>query len=366
MKKHPQFHGSDLEEIEKIYHIPKEEIVCFGANVNPLGLSEQVKKQLSEHLDIITTYPDRNYSSLRQAIGKYCDTDPDYIVPGNGSTELISLLIRHLPSKNALLLGPTYSEYERELALNGGRLSYYNLSEKQNFQLDVTDFCQHLDHTIDLLILCNPNNPTSSAITVSDLKAIVQTCQALDIFVMIDETYVEFVSSVTEVSAVSLVSDYDNLIVLRGVSKFFASPGLRLGYGITSNVHFRGILKEHQNPWSLNSIGAFAGELFFQDNDYIQKTRQLIETERARMYQTLQTIPELNVFKPSANFILVQILKEGVTSFDIFDYLIRLKLMIRDCSSFEHLDGEFFRFCIMTPEENTRLLCALKLFFSEN
>ena len=99
MKKHAQFHGSDLEEIEKIYHIPKEEIVCFGANVNPLGLSAQVKKQLSEHLDIITAYPDRKYSSLRQAIGQYCDIDPNYIVVGNGSTELISLLIQHRTPK---------------------------------------------------------------------------------------------------------------------------------------------------------------------------------------------------------------------------------------------------------------------------
>ena len=204
MQKHLQFHGSDLEKIEKIYNIPKEEIVCFASNVNPLGLSEQVKNQLVRHLDIITTYPDRNY--------------------------------------------------------------------------------------------------------------IVQTCQKLDIFVMIDETYIEFVSLIPAFSAVCLVPDYDNLMVLRGVSKFFAAPGLRLGYGMTSNVHFRNILKEYQNPWSLNSVGAFAGELFLQDTDYIQKTRQLIETERTRIYETLQTIPELKAFKPSANFVLVQILKEGVTS----------------------------------------------------
>ena len=182
---------------------------------------------------------------------------------------------------------------------------------------------------------------------------------------MIDETYIEFASSIPALSAVCLVPDYDNLMVLRGVSKFFAAPGLRLGYGMTSN-DFRNILKEYQNPWSLNSIGAFAGELFLQDTDYIQKTRQLIETERTRIYETLQTIPELKAFKPSANFVLVQILNEGVTSFDVFDNLIRQKLMIRDCSSFEQLDGEFIRFCIMSPEENTRLLHALKTFFSEN
>lgn len=365
MEKHAQFHGSDLEKIEKVYQIPKEEIVCFGANVNPLGLSEKVKSSLAEHLDIITSYPDRNYSSLRQSIGSYCTTDPDYIVVGNGSTELISLLIQHRSPEHALLLGPTYSEYERELALCGGTLSYYNLAAEQNFQLNVSDLCQHLNDTIDLLILCNPNNPTSSAISVADLETIIRTCQKYDIFVMIDETYVEFVSSVDSISAVSLVPKYDNLMVLRGVSKFFAAPGLRLGYGITSNRHFLSTLKEHQNPWSLNSIGAFAGELFLKDSDYIKKTRELIESERTRIYRNLQKISSLKTFKPSANFFLVQILKDGVTSFDVFDALIRQKLMVRDCSSFESLNGEFIRFCIMNPADNTRLLQALTHFFTK-
>ena len=275
-------------------------------------MSAQVKKQLSEHLDIITAYPDRKYSSLRQAIGQYCDIDPNYIVVGNGSTELISLLIQHRTPKSALLLGPTYSEYERELlSLRRQAFLLYALCCK-GFSIGCIRFCQNLNHTIDLLIICNPNNPTSSAISVSDLKTIVQTCQKLDIFVMIDETYIEFASSIPALSAVCLVPDYDNLMVLRGVSKFFAAPGLRLGYGMTSNEDFRNILKEYQNPWSLNSIGAFAGELFLQDTDYIQKTRQLIETERTRIYETLQTIPELKAFKPSANFVLVQILKEGL------------------------------------------------------
>lgn len=364
MKKRAQFHGSDLEEIEKVYQIPKEEIVCFGANVNPLGLSDSVKSQLAEHLDIITTYPDRNYRSLRQTIGTYCKINPDYIVVGNGSTELISLLIQHRSPKHALLLGPTYSEYERELTLCGGTLSYYNLSAEQDFQLNIRDFCQHLNDTVDLLILCNPNNPTSSVIPTSDLETIIRTCQKFHIFVMIDETYVEFVSAIDEISAVSLVPKYDNLMVLRGISKFFAAPGLRLGYGMTSNQRFLSVLKEHQNPWSLNSVGAFAGELLFQDTDYIQKTKELIAAERTRMYQNLHKIPELHVFKPSANFLLVQILKDGVTAFDVFDALIRQKMMIRDCSSFENLNGEFIRFCIMNPEDNTKLIHALRQFFT--
>lgn len=112
MKKKPEFHGSDLEKIADYYHLDKEKIVLFGANVNPLGLSGQVKKDLAEHLDIISSYPDRDYTDLKKAIAAYTNTSPEHIVVGNGSTELISLLISQRAPKRALLLGPTYSNMQ--------------------------------------------------------------------------------------------------------------------------------------------------------------------------------------------------------------------------------------------------------------
>ena len=149
MKKHAQFHGSDLEEIEKIYHIPKEEIVCFGANVNPLGLSAQVKNNFPSTLISSPLTLTGSTVLFDQAIGQYCDIDPNYIVVGNGSTELISLLIQHRTPKSALLLGPTYSEYERELSLCGGKLSYYTLSAAKDFQLD----CNQIFVKISIILL---------------------------------------------------------------------------------------------------------------------------------------------------------------------------------------------------------------------
>ena len=176
---------------------------------------------------------------------------------------------------------------------------------------------------------------------------------------MIDETYVEFAPSTASITAVPLVERYDNFMVIRGVSKFFAAPGLRFGYGITSNKAFLSSLLEHQNPWSLNSIGAYAGELMLSDKDYIQKTRDLICTERDRMIHSLSQMHGAKVYDASANFILVKILKENVTSFDVFEACILEKMMIRDCASFESLNGEFIRFCIMNPEDNSRLLECL-------
>lgn len=353
------FHGSDIEKICEVYHLNQKDIVKFGANVNPLGLSENVKKQLASRLDILSSYPDRNYTTLRSTISEYCNVPAEFILPGNGSSELISLLIQERNPKHTLILGPTYSEYSRELSFSGSTQEYYHLREEDNFVLNVDDLCQTLEENYGFLIICNPNNPTSSAITREDLRKLIAFCAAKNIFVMIDETYVEFAPDINEITAVTLTKEFTNLMVLRGVSKFYAAPGMRLGYGITGNLEFLKKIKEKQVPWSLNSLGAFAGELMLKDKDYIHRTRELILSERNRLLHALETIPTYKTYPAYANFILLKIQKTGLSSYDVFDACIRQGLMIRDCSSFECLDGEYIRFCIMNPEDNTRLLNIL-------
>lgn len=360
MNTKPMFHGSDIEAVETYYHIPKEEIICFGANVNPLGLSDSLKKDLAEHLDLLSSYPDRNYKSLKQAVGDYCGINPAHVVVGNGSTELISLLIQTRKPKKALIVGPTYSEYERELSLSGGELHYYQLKEADDFHMNVQDFLSVLSGGYELAILCNPNNPTSSALGTDEIRDILDGCKRFGCFLMIDETYVEFATDVEAISAMRLTEIYDNLMVLRGVSKFFAAPGLRLGYGATKNKTFLAALNKMQNPWSLNSLAAYAGERMLRDTAYIQKTRQLILSERERILARLASLPQIKVYPASANFILVRLLNPSLTAAKVFDSLIRQKMMIRDCSTFEQLGGEYIRFCIMNPADNTRLLDALE------
>ena len=269
-----EFHGSDIEKVCEIYGLRREDIIMFGANVNPLGLSEHVKEQLAGRLDILSSYPDRNYTSLCSTISEYCNIPAEFILPGNGSSELIALLIQERNPKHTLILGSTYSEYARELSFSGSTQEYYHLREEDNFVLNVDDLCHTLEGKYDFLILCNPNNPTSSAIKVNDLRRIVSFCNERNIFVMIDETYVEFAPDINEITAISLTREFQNLMVLRGVSKFYAAPGMRLGYGITGNLEFLKKMKEKQVPWSLNSLGALAGELMLQDKTYIRQTRR--------------------------------------------------------------------------------------------
>lgn len=359
-EKKQEFHGSDLEKVEAYYGIKKEDIIPFAGNVNPLGISPLLKKSMASHIESISEYPDRDYKELRSTLALYCNVPMEHIIVGNGATEMISLTMQLLRPKHALLLSPTYSEYTREIDLVGGHVEEYFLREDLDFKLDLNDLISKLTDDIDLLAICNPNNPTSSALNTEEITKILTHCKLHDIFVMIDETYVEFAPDINEITAVPLTQEFTNLVVLRGVSKFYAAPGMRLGYGVTGNMDFLAKMREKQTPWSLNSLGAYAGELMFKDQEYIQKTRNLILSERDKLYKELKELPTYKVYPAYANFILLKIQKPGLTSSDAFEACIKEGLMIRDCASFQCLDGEFIRFCIMMPEDNTRLLNVLK------
>lgn len=354
------FHGSDLEKIEAVYGIPKDKIISFSSNVNPLGISENLKEHLAANLDVITTYPDREYTSLRNSIAAYTGTRKEFIIPGNGTTELISLVFQVIQPGKSLILGPTYSEYEREIQLGGGSASYFVLPAEKDFALDTDSLLKELSNGYQLLVICNPNNPTSTCLAPEVMEKIVAFCHQNHIFVLVDETYIEFVENVDVSSAIRLCQTYPNLIVLRGTSKFFASPGLRLGYGITANETILNAIHLYVNPWSINSLAVTAGEFMFSDQEYIQATRTLMFQERERIVSELRTIPDLKVYEPTANFVLVKILTDRYDAQDLFEAAIRKGLMIRNCSTFHSLDQSFFRFCFLLPSQNDALLECIK------
>ena len=350
-----QFHGSDLEKIEAVYHIRKEEITSFSANVNPLGISPLLRTKLAENIDCITSYPDRNYTDLKAAIADYAGTRPENILVGNGTTELISLFIDIVSPKKAQILGPTYSEYERSVSLCGGRTTYYPLQEADDFRLDIKDFTKALTADTDLLIICSPNNPTGTAIRRSDMRRILDVCKEKAIFVMVDETYIEFSDDVEEFTAIPLTDYYNNLFVLRSTSKFFACPGLRLGYAVTGNRDMFSDVNRKKNPWMIHSLAALAGQYMFRDEEYICATRSLISAERKRLFEMYSKSPRFKPYKPEGNFMLMRIEDEGTNAHALFEKAIKEKMMIRDCSSFPFLSDRYIRICFMNPADNDRL-----------
>lgn len=351
-----QFHGSDLEAISSAFAIEKTQIIPFAANVNPLGLSNIVKKTLTEHIDCICSYPDRDYKELKEAISAYTGADAEHIYVGNGSSELIRLCIEFLSPKKAMIITPAYSEYKHSVEMYGGEVVSYMLTPEQEFKIDINDFLKHLDNSLDMLIICNPNNPTSTAIKAEDIETILEACKMLDIFVMVDETYVEFHPNMEQVTAVPLVKSNDNLCVIRGVSKFFAAPGLRLGYSLSQNQVFNQVLSGIEVPWNVNSLAIEAGKVMFTDNSYISETKNLIHTEQNLVYSALKSRKTIKVFKPEANFILIKLLKEDQNARQVFEYCMEIGCMIRDCTDYEGLGEKYIRFCFMKPEQDDKLV----------
>ena len=233
------------------------------------------------------------------------------------------------------------------------------MKESDDFKLNIDELTQALDRDIDLLVLCNPNNPTSSQIDRQSMRIILDTCKEKGIFVMVDETYVEFSEKADEITSIPLTNYYNNIIILRGISKFFAAPGLRLGYAICGNHQLLQDIDSKKNPWTINSLAAVAGEIMFQDKEYIHDTKELISSERRRICSILDKCPNIKYYPPHGNFILVRILRDDVTSMDLFEAAIRKGLMIRDCSTFPFLDNKYIRFCFMNPADNDALLDVL-------
>lgn len=353
-------HGGDLDAIEKQYGIPKKEIIDFSGNINPLGFPESVKKALAENLDIVSIYPDKNYTALRKSIAAYTGADYEHIKVGNGSTELISIFIKSVNAKKAVILGPAYSEYEHELTVCGSKFAYFPLKEENNFIADIDELIKFLTPDIDLFIMCNPNNPTGTAIKTSQLDEILAHCKKNNTAVMVDETYIEFSDNLSEICAIPLTNKYDNLFVIRGTAKFFAAPGLRLGYGISSSKAFKELLEKNQNPWSVNILAAFAGERMFSDKEFNEKTWKLITSERKKALDEFKTWKNIKAYDSSANFILLKLLTDKTNAAEIFQKMIMKKMLIRDAASFTFLDESYLRFCILSPEHNKMLIEELK------
>lgn len=349
-------HGGDLDTIEQIYSISKEKIIDFSGNINPLGISNKIENAIKNNISVITTYPDKDYISLKKSISNYCGCNENNIIVGNGATEIISLFIKNLSPKNAIIISPSYFEYERELKNNNCNIKFFDLKEEEDFILNINNLLNKIDNTIDLIVLCNPNNPTGTAINNEQIKLILNKCK----FLMIDETYAEFSSKSENICASSLVNEYDNLFIIRGTSKFFAVPGIRLGYGLCKNKNILDKINKFKDPWSVNSIANLIGINIFNDEEYIEKTKELILNQKKFIFEELSKIKNLKFYKTNSNFILCKILNNKTTSSKLFENLIKENILIRDAKNFVFLDNSFFRFCILSEENNKLLIEKIK------
>ena len=224
-------HGGD------VYRNP--DCIDFSANINPLGPPDSVKKAVAACVNDIAHYPDVQCKELKKRLGWAEQMEEEALIIGNGAAELIFALGYSLRPKRALLPQPTFAEYEQALLAAGCEVFYYPLSEENGFRL-TEDFLQVLTGEIDMVFLCNPNNPTGVLTERDLLIQILNRCKEKQIFLVVDECFLDFVEEAEAFELKEMTELYSNLFLLKAFTKRYAIPGLRLGYGICQNKELLG------------------------------------------------------------------------------------------------------------------------------
>lgn len=355
-------HGANSAEVALLYGKRQESIIDFSSNINPF-VSEHLESRLQEALKSCTNYPDIHYRSLRKAISEYLDCQMEQIIPGNGATEIMYLLMKALGEQykekgrpfRLGIMNPTFSEYERSAKLNGLEVIDFALKKEEGFVLDDIELQESLDE-IDGLFICNPNNPTGNCF---DLKKIAVLMQESNKLLIVDETFMEFVEEEEIYSLMPLISKCDQLIIIKAITKFFGLPGLRLGYGISSNEALLRQMYYFKEPWSVNGFAEHLTEVLLQDRAYKENTKTYFKAERPRVVEALSEIEGLKVYPTATNFILIQL--ERLNSAQLKEEMIKdYHILIRDASNFKGLDEHFIRVAIKGKADNDQLIEAMK------
>ncbi len=365
-EKKVDFHGGNIYKIYREKGM--KEILDYSSNINPYGLPKKFERAVIENLSVLEKYPDPDYVELREEIAKTNKVELKNIIVGNGATEIIFLYMKVLKAKKILIVSPTFGEYERAMkaTLDDIQVDYFKLEEAENFVLNIEKIKMELQKKYNLLVICNPNNPTGQFLSIKELEKILEKCTEVGTKLFVDEAFVEFVEDWGEKSIIKTGKNKKNLFVLRAFTKFFAIPGLRLGYGICFDDEFMTKMLEKKEPWSVNNIAELAGKILLQDREYIEKTNNWIKIEKKYMYENLKEIEGLKTYKTEINFILVKIKNEylyKVNAQILREKMLEKGILIRDASNFVYLNDNYFRLAVKDRKNNVRVLEALKEIF---
>lgn len=334
-------HGADTKSIKLRYNI--DEITDYSSNVNiftPSGIDGILGTVTSKDLNY---YLDLNYIELREKIGKRYGFEKESVVVGNGSTEIMFLIMKLAYIKNIGIVNPTFGEYERAARLAGKNI--VDLYYDNEFKIDINALKKNKN--LDLLIICNPNNPSGN---INELDEILEICKRNNTILMVDETFIEFVENGEEYTLINKVKTYSNLIVMRAVTKFYSLTNIRLGYAFSSNLIIEDLwnIKE---PWTINIFAEKLADVIF-DEEFSIKSRLYYSEEIARFSNKLSTLDGIKVYPTKTNFILIR-LPRNKTASEIKEAFVKTHgILIRDCSNFKNLDDSYIRINIKGPVQN--------------
>ena len=342
MEKH--IHGGD------VYH--HQGCIDFSANCNPLGTPEGIKKAIIESLDHIGDYPQVGCAPLKEAIAEYEHTKPEQVICGNGAAEVIFSLCRAVNPKKALVPAPTFAEYQQALYSVDCEVEYFPLEKAKQFALDES-FLQAPTPDVDIIFLCNPNNPTGLLVEKPLLEKILDRCQQLGIFMAVDECFLDFVEAPEAYTLKEHLESHQNLFLFKAFTKRYAMAGVRLGYGLCGNRALLEKMESMSQPWNVSSIAQAAGLAALKEKEYVEEGRRITFEELAYLKKELTELG-YPVYLSQANYVFF----EGPEN--LYDQLEQKKILIRDCSNYTGLSKGYYRVAVKNHQDNQQLIRALR------
>lgn len=338
-------HGGDLLSYTKYYD---GKLVDYSSNINPLGMPKGLEKILGNSLKELDTYPDIKYRKLRKSVGEYLKCKDSNVFVGNGAVEIIDNFI--FLAKRVLICIPSFLEYEERTLIHNKEIIYMRYN--QGFTINIKEF-EHLIQEEDMVILGNPNNPTGLRIKKEDLLTIYSLVKKKKGFLLLDEAFFEFCPDDYDSIELFRETEYENLAIIRAATKFFALPGIRLGYGCTS-VNMARKIEKLQLPWSVNTLAEVAGNYIFYDKKYIKESKEYIEKERTYLFNELSKIKIIKPYFTNANYILIKLIK--LDEEYVFNFFLSKGILVRKCSNFKGLGSNYIRIAIKDRDNNNRLV----------
>ncbi len=346
-------HGGNIYKLLNEKKLAVDKVLDFSANINPCGPPPWLRSLVNKELELITHYPDPDATELVDAISEKYQVGKEFIIPANGTTELLHLIPQIISRRRVIIPVPSYVDYLAVFKKHGFDITPLYLSEPEGFAIAPEEISENLKGN-DVVIFGNPSNPVGTFISQ---QIIIQLARRHpDTLFIIDEAFLDFQQEHSTVGG-----QIDNVITLNSLTKFFAVPGLRIGFGIFPS-HYAERLAAFMPQWSVNTLAQKIGAKALSDHEYSSMSRSKCSELSNEMHGALQAIPQLKVFTSTANYILLKLV-DGSSAEGIARKLLKRNILIRTCGNYTGLDQSFFRVAIRTRKENQLLLDNLKILF---
>lgn len=329
----------------------------FSANLNPLGLPESVMEAAKRGCEQAAAYPDPLCRELTAAIAEHEGVVAQQVICGNGAADLIFRLAWAVRPKRALLIAPTFAEYEQALASVGCQIEHHYLSEETGWRLG-DGYLHDLDSRPDIVFICNPNNPTGVTVEPKLLRQILSKTAALGIRLAVDECFNDFLPDGEEHTLKGRLAKNQHLFILKAFTKTYAMAGLRLGYGLSADMELLRVMQQSAQPWSVSTPAQSAGIAALSEQAYVRRAHALVQAERERLLGELDKLG-CRTYDSRANYIFFKSVA------GLGEACRRHGVLIRDCANYVGLGEGYYRVAVKLPQENDKLLQCLKIALGE-